>query len=107
VEQHKTKLDKLKEAGLIGSLNDSGITSQSYKMQWIRVEHQLPGGFEKVLVTDGKNVTVALFESGFIYLILPYIEIVTHWMSLPIPPKEEPIYEPLHPDEAWCYPWEN
>ena len=29
---------------------------------------------------------------------------VTHWMPLPSQPI---IYDPLHPNESVCYPWEN
>lgn len=57
-------------------------------MEWISVEERLPANHDIVIVTDGKTTTISAYDHGFMFTMLPYIEIVTHWMPLPKPPKE-------------------
>lgn len=57
-------------------------------MEWISIKEKLPENQTLVIVTDGKEVSVSDFWNGWIYLHMPYIEKVTHWMPLPSPPKE-------------------
>ena len=79
-------------------------------MEWISVKDSLPEGDVEVLATNGKYMRVAHMEPSYeeerFWTYYDYMEwhSVTHWMPLPSLPI---IYDPLHPDEAVCYPWEN
>ena len=67
------------------------------KPRWIPVTERLPdaglGNFSKdVFVTDGQGVAISAWYNGDAvasYWSYTGIGEVTHWMSLPAPPKEE------------------
>lgn len=63
------------------------------KQEWISVEDRLPEEEQIVLYYNGTNVGVCYFYSGHFHIIDFYdsdkIERVTHWVSLPEPPRKE------------------
>lgn len=75
--------------------------------EWISVKDRLPEGYDTYLVlVHGKpNKHITLFEAYELAEYLPsdgwYIEtypdwdepIITHWMPLPEPPKEDDLHE--------------
>ncbi len=60
--------------------------------EWIRVSEKPPEKYEVVLVSDGKQVGVAMYNSAGVFLIDSDVTCdflgseVTHWMPLPQPP---------------------
>lgn len=63
--------------------------------RWISVEERLPWMNKKVLVTDGFIVVEAHYNGRAEWIHNGHFMetsgvIVTHWMHLPEPPKEEP-----------------
>lgn len=87
-----TRLEKMKELGLIGCLNGTEVTSTNYKehlqgMEWISVEERLPIEYEYYLVLTKK------FSSNHLkHEILRFegkVGCVKFWMPLPPPPKEK------------------
>ncbi len=86
-------------------------------MEWISVKDRLPEKYERVLVSDGKNVCYHQKQSGFNFkgsegedlyggacydpgFDCKIFENVTHWRPLPQPPREtcdeDHRYEPLY-----------
>ena len=77
----------------LAAYEDTGFTPEEVQqMRWIPVEERLPEPTENpVLVHDYSGVSVAWHSKtmGWVYKTgLPCVD-VTHWMSLPQPPKEE------------------
>lgn len=77
----------------LAAYEDTGLTPEEVQqMRWIPVEERLPEPTENpVLVHDYSGVSVAWHSKtmGWVYKTgLPCVD-VTHWMSLPQPPKEE------------------
>ena len=65
-------------------------------MEWIKCADRLPENGKTVLVTDGKRVVKGLISNlrlipnhyGGWVTLEPLIQIETHWMPLPEPPKD-------------------
>ena len=77
----------------LAAYEDTGFTPEEVQqMRWIPVEERLPEPTENpVLVHDYSGVSVAWHSKtmGWVYKTgLPCVD-VTHWTSLPQPPKEE------------------
>lgn len=66
-------------------------------MQWISVKSRLPKCGERVIATDGSFVGEAYRTSanswyratGYAWRNMSGARVVTHWMPLPEPPKED------------------
>ena len=76
----------------LAAYEDTGLAPEEVQqMRWIPVEERLPEPTENpVLVHDYSGVSVAWHSKtmGWVYKTgLPCVD-VTHWMSLPQPPKE-------------------
>ena len=68
---------------------------EAQQPKWISVEERLPWMNKKVLVTDGFIVAEAHYNGRAEWIHNGHCMetggvIVTHWMHLPEPPKEEP-----------------
>ena len=100
-----SKLERLKQAGLIGCLNDTGINSTNYKdrgMTWISVSDRLPEKDKNVILFDGNEIFCGTYNGkfkenhswgnqccdGICYGWYEKNE-VTHWMPLPQPPSND------------------
>ena len=60
-------------------------------MRWINIKDRLPKVNEDVLTYDGENMLIEYLlndEDVFTWSCNEYNDI-THWMSLPSPPKKE------------------
>lgn len=69
--------------------------ARRHEMQWISVKYRLPMSGERVLATDGVFVGEAYKTSADTWRRYDGVamrdclgSVVTHWMSLPEPPKE-------------------
>ncbi len=114
----KTKLEKLKDLGLLGSIKvhchitgcknletacvDCGrlINTAEGVGGWMDVEHSLPNHRKTILMTYNNLVMTGCFANGKFYqdegcahtpgyCICDEQEGITHWMPLPLPPKVE------------------
>ncbi len=61
-------------------------------MKWISVKERLPGNDDFVLVwanlgEAGDSALLSFYDKEFGWNIFPEVK-VTHWMTLPEPPKE-------------------
>ena len=100
------KIDKLKNTGLIGCMNHTGITSTNYKnvymeMNWIRVDEKKPpqGTYVLVAVYDSRpkvhmyfrHIAERINENYFCACdgetVLGKCRQVTHWMPIPDSPN--------------------
>jgi hypothetical protein len=107
------RMKKIREAGLEGCFDGSGVTSENYKeilrMKWISVKDELPEHGQAVLVFQ-TFPPGTLFQAIALPLnrckckVLEYQdrggriafisrngelhEFVSHWMPLPTPPKQ-------------------
>lgn len=58
-------------------------------MEWIKVEDQLPIKYGFIIISNGIQTSISIWDNGFEFVGLPYLGQITHWMDLPESPKEK------------------